>query len=100
MAKWSAAKFAGKQHHHGCTGCRRRYVCACTTPEENDRCNFCISGRLGASAWDPRPCCLTDSRLCENYDRDAHKLAGPGPWFKCRTCARTFPCQPERVKTP
>lgn len=98
---YSTAKFAGKQHHHGCTDCRRRYVCACDTPQINSTCNSCRSGRVGegARAWEPQPCCLADYRLCETYDRDVHKLAGPGPWFRCRTCARTFPCKPEQVKT-
>jgi hypothetical protein len=98
---YATAKYAKKQHHHGCKGCRRRYVCACSQPESDGRCNACISGRRSVytAAWEPQSCCLIDARPCDKYDRDRYLLAGPGPWFTCRTCARTFPCPPEKVRT-
>lgn len=102
MAKtFNNGQFAGKQHHHGCRACRRRYVCACETPADDESCSVCRSGRVSdqAKAWEPKACCLEKPLKPITYaeDRKAYKLAGPGPWFKCPTCARTFPCQPNKV---
>jgi hypothetical protein len=96
-------EFKGKQHNHGCADCNGRYVCCCETPEVNGRCNPCISGipSTAARAMGPRRCCyeampITPIRYAADFR--SYKLAGPGPWFKCPTCARTFPAQPEKVR--
>lgn len=98
----SKSEFAGKQHHHGCERCNRRYVCACLTPDTNDVCNSCRAGRVTAAAraWEPQDCCLQAAPLTSlgKDEKRALKLVGPTPWFKCPTCARQFPCQPEEVK--
>jgi hypothetical protein len=93
-------KWAGKQHHHACTRCRRRYHDACETPAVDGVCNSCRTGRLSTwvAATEPRPCCLTDAMPADRYDRDKYLLAGPGPWWVCRTCARQFPTQPKEVR--
>lgn len=95
------AKWKGEQHFHGCTQCRARYLDACVDLKVDGTCNPCRSGITSnrQTAWAPRPCCLGNARLCEKYDRERHKLAGPGPWFRCTACARTFPAQPEQVRT-
>lgn len=93
------AKWKGEQHFHGCTQCRGRYGDACSELKTDRTCNPCRSGipSTRRAAWAPHPCCSESLRLCEKYDRERHKLAGLGPWFVCRTCARTFPTQPEQV---
>lgn len=90
-----------KQHHHGCTKCRRRYCCSCLS-EEPGLCNVCLSGRETAAsrAWDPQPCCLANEPLPllrTAEQRKPYLLSGT-PWFKCPTCARQFPVQPSQVK--
>lgn len=103
MKRFNVNQFAGKQHHHGCTECRGRYVCACEEPGRNRRCNACISGIPSNTAreWGPRQCCYDAEPIKPITYADAlksYKLAGPGPWFKCPTCSRTFPAQPGKVK--
>jgi hypothetical protein len=89
------------QHHHGCTLCHRRYVCACPTPAVAEACNVCVSGRLSASAesWAPHECCLINVRPCRKDELKSYKLAPSDTWVICITCARTFPTQPEQVGT-
>lgn len=95
------AKWKGEQHFHGCKDCRGRYYDACAELKADGICNPCRSGIRSARqlAWAPAACCFENSRPAEKYDRDQHKLAGLGPWFVCRTCARTFPVHPEQVRT-
>lgn len=89
-------------HHHGCTGCRRRYVCGVADCQADGRCMVCRTGRVsaGIQAWGPQECCYRNSPLPEmrtKAEREPYKLFGV-PWFKCPTCARQHPCQPEQVK--
>lgn len=95
------AKWKGEQHFHGCIECRSRYSDSCQVLKADGVCNPCRSGIPSGRqrAWGPAACCLENSRLCEKYDRERYKLAGLGPWFVCRTCARTFPARPEQVRT-
>lgn len=91
------------QHHHGCILCNRRYSCGIEGCQTARRCNACISGRMhdGVRAWEPQECCFRNSPLPiirTKKERDPYDLVGE-PWFKCPTCARQFPCQPEQVKT-
>ena len=97
MAEFSSLKWRGKAHHHGCTRCNRRYEDACVSPEENGICNACRTGRDTARelSWAPSACCPDRNRLANKHDREALKLAGPGPWWVCLACARSFPFQPE-----
>lgn len=97
-------EFAGKQHHHGCTSCNRRYVCACMTPAENGVCNVCVSGRLPVwvEGWGPHECCYAAEPISPIWSKDelrTYRLVGPGPWYRCPTCSRQFPCQPSQVAT-
>lgn len=94
------AKWKGKLHYHGCQ-CGRTYGDACTTPEKNGRCNPCISGIPSklARGREPTVCCLTNLRPAEKYDRERYNLAGPGPWWICKTCARQFIRPPKEVPT-
>lgn len=44
---------------------------------------------------DPQPCCYGNTYQVVSTDELVRqRLAGPGPWFKCRTCARShgWPC--------
>jgi hypothetical protein len=97
---FAQTKFIGKQHNHGCTRCRRRYWDACQDPNTASLCNSCVTGRV--SAWarggEPAACCTTANvRPADRTDRERYLLAGQGPWFLCKTCARQFPCPPEKV---
>lgn len=94
-------KFTGKQHHHACTSCRSRYVCACKAPARDQRCNPCISGFPSASqaAWAPRPCCAGSRKVTYAYQREAYRLAGTVTWWLCPTCARTHGHLPIPART-
>lgn len=94
---FSTLKWGGKLHYHGCTNCHLRYHDACHTPELDGLCPSCTTGRISAyqQAIEPRACCYVDTRLANRDDRDVYKLAGPGPWWLCRTCARQFTRQPK-----
>ena len=96
---FSVAKWAGKLHYHGCIKCHLRYHDACESPAHDSRCPSCITGRISAyqAAIEPRPCCLTDARLAKKDDRERYTLAGAGPWWLCRTCARQFTNQPKEL---
>lgn len=91
-------KLANTGHAHFCNdrSCRQIYDCLdvrthqCET-RVNGRCHTCRG--LEAPVWTqvraPQPCCVNNVR--QVTDRDelyAHRLGGPGPWFKCKTCAR------------
>lgn len=85
-------KMAGVEHFHGCAapGCRVAYSCRCTTPEVNGRCHACRGVRrpVHEAYRDPRPCCAGSELVTATTSIATYLLAGPGPWFQCRTCAR------------
>ena len=91
-------------HAHGCDQCSRRYTDTCTTPSVNGRCQTCRHGRSPLECdlrplWDrdhdPRACCREVSKLIITAaEMERYGLAGPGPWFKCKTCSRTHPYDP------
>lgn len=87
-------KLRGSLHYHSCSTCRFRvYRCACNQPAINDRCQLCRGVRrpIYEAARDPRPCCIGNCTLVSRAEELArYDLAGPGPWFQCRTCARCF----------
>lgn len=88
-------------HKHFCSdrSCRRVYDCLdvafihwCEEPRRNGRCQVCRGSPkpVWSDAQQCQPCCADN--VAQVIDRDvilAHRLAGPGPWFKCKTCART-----------
>lgn len=87
-------KMAGALHYHACRGCGHRYSCSCTTPGTNGRCQVCREVRpqvrpLWDRSSDPAECCIDNCEQVTDTDLIArYQLAGPGPWFQCRTCKR------------
>lgn len=87
-------KLTGRLHYHACTGCRLSYSCSsCKDAALNGRCQTCREVRRPnwEAARDPRPCCYVhgNARLVLRADElERYQLAGPGPWFQCRLCAR------------
>lgn len=88
---------SGKSHVHPCYACRVVYMCNCTNPAVNERCQYCrTEGRLDHPVWEvgrfPKPCCTDNCRqVTDNDELIRYGLAGPGPWFQCKTCARSHP---------
>ena len=91
-------KLAEKAHFHFCSDrdCRLIYEDACPEPQTNHLCQACRGHRRGLiTPRDPQECCLGN---CEQViapdDLLRYALAGPGPWFQCRTCRRShgWPC--------
>lgn len=91
-------KLRSVPHLHFCSDrdCRLIYEDNCNTPETNERCQNCRGTTRGLMVpRDPQECCIgncvqvTDPRELRRYS-----LAGPGPWFQCRTCVRShgWPC--------
>jgi len=89
-------------HHHACLGCGFRYSCACPEAARNARCQACRDqNKRARPCWDqstdPAECCFGN---CEQVlDTDAierYRLAGPGPWFQCKTCKRAHGRLPRR----
>lgn len=84
-----------RYHQHCCYECKGVYTDSCGTPTENKHCVGCQSAH-GRPLWDrdrdPMKCCL-ELGACEMVTDGAtialFKLAGPGPWFICKTCHRT-----------
>lgn len=86
-------------HFHFCSdrSCRQRYDCGkpgfkliCDT-RRNGRCHACRGAVVPVwqHARDPRPCCRDNVVQVTNRDvLLAYRLAGPGPWFQCKTCAQ------------
>lgn len=91
-------------HLHFCSDrtCRLVYECyACDDVAKNGRCQACRGVRrpVYISARDPQPCCLGNcAQVTDQAEIVRYKLAGPGPWFQCKTCARChgWPCHEER----
>lgn len=89
----------GKHHWHFCSNreCRLAYEDCCAQTEVNGLCQLCrgAGSRAYAEPMDPRECCLDNCEQVLTTDEMLRfHLAGPGPWFKCKTCARThgWPC--------
>lgn len=98
----------GKSWHlHFCANrnCRLTYDdYACADVTKNGRCHQCRG--LRRPGWDtsrdPQPCCTGNCFQVVDADLIVrHRLAGPGPWFKCKTCARChgWPCSPNERKS-
>ena len=86
-------QMAGKHHFHCCTTptCKRAFGCRCDAPETNGLCHDCrgTSRPIWEVARDPKACCVKNTKPVTNADDlGRYDLAGPGPWFQCRTCAR------------
>lgn len=87
-------------HLHFCREreCRVVYDCyGCEDPAVNGRCHACRGLRrpVWDASRDPRPCCHGNcSQVTAKEELVRYRLAGPGPWFKCHTCARChgWPC--------
>lgn len=77
-------------HLHACTTCRRTYGDTCETATSNATCNECRSGLVSAygKGRNPIACCLSGARLATKDEIKTYRLAGPGPWWICRTCSR------------
>jgi hypothetical protein len=95
----SMSKMAGEAHLHSCAArdCRLVYEDSCNTPGENGRCHVCRNVRrpVWAEGRDPRDCCWGNcEQVTDKVQIRRYALAGPGPWYQCRTCARThgWPC--------
>lgn len=88
----------GKYHRHFCADrdCRLFYEDHCDEPEVNGRCQHCRgTSRAHAAVMDPQECCIDNCKqVLLSDDLLRYQLAGPGPWFQCKTCARThgWPC--------
>jgi hypothetical protein len=96
----SLATLAGHPHLHFCSNreCRLVYEDACDDIATNGRCHSCRGVRrpIWMAARDPRECCLGNCEQVLDAKQLVHyNLAGPGPWYQCRTCARAhgWPCQ-------
>lgn len=92
--KVDVSRLRGGWHYHSCVDrdCRRVFADVCITPEVNGQCPLCRHGEeTPEMAWRaPRDCCWGNCELVGTTS-DWFKwlpLAGPGPWFKCRTCHR------------
>lgn len=91
--KPSLTQLAGRHHHHFCSNrdCRLIYEDDCSDPGVNGRCHLCRGVRRPTfyPIRDPQECCIGNCVQVVDTDRLLiHKLAGPGPWFQCKTCAR------------
>ena len=89
----SLSQLRGELHMHFCADrdCRLVYEDCCETPEVNGSCMLCKSGRRGLMASrDPRECCLGNcEQVIDRRDLNRFRLAGPGPWYRCKTCCRS-----------
>ena len=97
-------KLASIWHLHFCVNreCRLTYECNggvgfCADPSKNGRCRPC-RGKT-RSGWDgtrdPQECCHGNcEQVTDKAELIRYRLAGPGPWFQCKTCARChgWPC--------
>lgn len=89
----------GVRHMHFCAdrSCRLVYEDSCIEPETGDLCPTC-KGRERSAYMpyrDPQECCLDNTKqVTFPPDFIRFQIAGPGPWFQCKTCARChgWPC--------
>lgn len=81
-------------HKHFCknNSCRRIYQCYhCDDPFMNGRCDRCrgMSRPIWIAQFDAHDCCVDNCKqVTTNEERKSAMLAGPGPWYRCRTCKR------------
>ncbi len=94
----SLSTLAGTAHFHFCEhrDCRLIYEDACHTPEVNGLCQAHRGIRRALmTVRDPQECCIGNcAQVLDKEQIIRHQLAGPGPWYQCRTCARChgWPC--------
>lgn len=95
----SMASLAGEAHLHFCSEreCRKVYEDCCLNPAANGRCHECRGVRrpIWMSARDPQRCCQGNcAHVTNKATLRRYNLAGPGPWYQCKTCARVHgrPC--------
>lgn len=93
------SKLAGVAHFHFCANreCRLIYEDNCDTPEENILCRPCRGLRRSThdAYRDPQICCIDNcDQVTDRRELNINRLAGPGPWFQCKKCARRhgWPC--------
>lgn len=95
-------------HVHMCgeRTCRKVYYChdarQCDL-DNNGRCHACRGIRvpIWAEVLDPKSCCLTNTEVVHTREeRRRYRLAGPGPWFRCRACSRSNGWPPGSIPTP
>jgi hypothetical protein len=95
-------ELAKSYHYHFCSNrdCREFYEdYRCEDVSKNGRCHKCrgLEKPLLYESRDPRPCCWGNTEVVLGAERIVrYRLAGPGPWFQCKTCARChgWPCIP------
>lgn len=88
-------------HIHFCKNrtCRQTYECTGLVDKKtvcearvNGRCHTCRGAAVRpwwCAARDPHPCCVDNVR--QAHDREEllrYRLAGPGPWYLCKSCMR------------
>lgn len=89
----TVTKLKGKPHWHFCSNreCRLLYEDRCEEIDRNGRCHGCRGARrpIWVAARDPRECCIGNcTQVLAVEQLVKYALAGPGPWFQCKTCAR------------
>lgn len=86
---------ATQRHAHGCVRCHRRYEDRCGVIDEDALCETCRTGRpipFDYGQNEPAACCFDRAQpVGDAQVLGSFRLVGPGPWFKCSECARTFP---------
>lgn len=86
------AQRRGKAHFHFCSDrdCRLIYEDACQDVGTNGPCQLHRGVRrpVWVQARDPQECCIDNCELVAGDDLVLYRLAGPGPWFQCKTCRR------------
>jgi hypothetical protein len=90
-------ELASEWHVHACINadCHLTYQdYGCEDVNANGECTACRG--LARPFWetqrDPIACCPDNTDLLTTKaERLIQRLAGPGPWFRCRTCRRAHP---------
>ena len=95
------SELQGTWHIHFCSNrsCRLTYECTGLNKAKKTNCDVRRNGRcqkcrgvnrpLWVAARDPRPCCVNNVRqVTDRTELRRHRLAGPGPWYVCRSCLR------------
>ena len=74
-----------------CTYLQSKYVTTTSCdPRSNGLCQKC-RGSISRPMRDvaPRACCIGNTALVTSRpELMLYRLAGPGPWYQCRTCCR------------
>ena len=79
-------------HLHACKD--HVYQDSCSDKRTDRECMACQIGAqrpIWQACRDPQPCCAGNTRLATKPEWVSYSLAGPGPWFLCRTCKRQHP---------